>query len=127
MKPFDLEAAKRGEPICTRDGRKAWFASYVPSDLNIETAYPLAVWAEGYNHVISATADGHTFVDRSISNDDLFMAPKKGHGYLIVWRDGSHLRVAITKSEAACNDYCDCLRSEGYTILTYGEKIEWVE
>lgn len=30
MKPFDLEAAKRGEPIVTRDGRKAKFIAHVP-------------------------------------------------------------------------------------------------
>lgn len=24
MKPFDLEAAKRGEPIMTRNGHEAW-------------------------------------------------------------------------------------------------------
>lgn len=30
MKPFDLEAAKRGEPIVMRDGRKVKFVAYVP-------------------------------------------------------------------------------------------------
>lgn len=30
MKPFDLEAAKRGEPIITRDGRKVKFVAHVP-------------------------------------------------------------------------------------------------
>lgn len=30
MKPFDLEAAKRGEPITTRDGRSVRFLAYVP-------------------------------------------------------------------------------------------------
>jgi hypothetical protein len=30
LKPFDLEAAKRGEPLVTRDGRKAFFIAHVP-------------------------------------------------------------------------------------------------
>lgn len=30
MKPFDLEAAKRGEPITTRDGRCVRFLAHVP-------------------------------------------------------------------------------------------------
>ena len=29
-KPFDLEAAKRGEPLITRDGDKARFVAHVP-------------------------------------------------------------------------------------------------
>ena len=30
MKPFDLEAAKRGDPIQAEDGRKLEFVAYVP-------------------------------------------------------------------------------------------------
>ena len=30
MKPFDLEAAKRGEPIQCRDGRPVKFIGHVP-------------------------------------------------------------------------------------------------
>ena len=30
MKPFDLEAAKRGEPIICRDGTPAKFIAHVP-------------------------------------------------------------------------------------------------
>ena len=50
MKPFDLEAAKRGEPIVTRDGRQARFIAHVPdappaqrvvciTDLGVNTHY----------------------------------------------------------------------------------------
>ena len=30
LRPFDLDAAKRGEPICCRDGRPAKFIAHVP-------------------------------------------------------------------------------------------------
>lgn len=30
LRPFDLDAAKRGEPICTRDGSPAKFIAHVP-------------------------------------------------------------------------------------------------
>lgn len=32
MKPFDLEAAKRGEPIITRDGVEAHFVAHTDAD-----------------------------------------------------------------------------------------------
>lgn len=73
MKPFDLEAAKRGEPIQTRDGRKARFIAHVPECHQL--------------HRVLALVDGETFVQafteagryakRDDSAEDLFMAPKK--------------------------------------------------
>ncbi|WP_258898239.1 hypothetical protein [Burkholderia glumae] len=73
LKPFDLEAAKRGEPLVTRDGRAAHFIAYVPE------------LGKGYQ--VIARIDGllvpHTFFENGSydchheDNDDLFMAPRK--------------------------------------------------
>lgn len=67
MKPFDLEAAKRGEPIVTRDGREAKFIAHVP-ELNFPVLVLLDVglW--------QARKDGTSNVGVHV---DLFMAPKK--------------------------------------------------
>ena len=66
MKPFDLEAAKRGEPIVTRDGREAKFIAHVP-ELNFPVLVLLGVglW--------QARKDGTSNVGVHV---DLFMAPK---------------------------------------------------
>jgi hypothetical protein len=41
MKPFDLEAAKRGEPIICRDGTPAKFVAHVPEKIGEDTVLVL--------------------------------------------------------------------------------------
>lgn len=65
--PFDLEAAKRGEPIQTRDGRKATF-------LGLGSG-ALAVVVEVGDELIRLPRDGGFYVTNP-SPLDLFMAPK---------------------------------------------------
>lgn len=72
MKPFDLEAAKRGEPICTRDGETdVVFGAHNP--LALESAR-VVVWIRG--SPVGRREDG-LFVIGVESYFDLFMAPKK--------------------------------------------------
>lgn len=71
MKPFDLEAAMRGEPIVTRDGREAKFVAYVPE---ADVGHRLIVFIEGAQCVTSLYKTG-TYLDPSVSDLDLFMAP----------------------------------------------------
>ena len=79
MKPFDLEAAMRGEPIVTRDGRKVKFVAHEPELRSLK---------------VIALVDKclHTFTERGKwlteedSVYDLFMAPPpmrsiNGHEY----------------------------------------------
>lgn len=81
MKPFDLEAAKRGEPIVTRDGRKAKFVAHVPEAYE---AYSVIVFIEGNPATVSYSTRGtYTKEDHEC---DLFMAPPpmrsiNGHEY----------------------------------------------
>lgn len=73
MKPFDLEAAKRGEPIQTRDGRPVKFISHVPE---CEGSYRVIVLIYGRLYTNSYAEDGITFHNVSHSSD-LLMAPRK--------------------------------------------------
>lgn len=69
-KPFDLQAAIRGEPIVTRDGRPARFVAHVPE----ATPYPVIAMVSGYTSVTSHTKDGEEYKDSNESDDDLFMS-----------------------------------------------------
>ena len=64
MKPFDLEAAKRGEPIVTRDGRKAKFIAHVPEAKHYQK---IVLLMEG--GLYSCNIDGHGV------DEIFFMAP----------------------------------------------------
>lgn len=68
MKPFDLEAAMRGEPIVTRDGLDAKFVAYVPE---ADVSQRLVVLIEA--DIVAFYKTG-TFLDISELSVDLFMA-----------------------------------------------------
>lgn len=69
MKPFNLQAAMRGEPIVTRDGRKAKFVAYVPE---LADGYKVVAYVELRRSVISYYADGKYCGDQA-DDLDLFM------------------------------------------------------
>jgi hypothetical protein len=71
MKPFDLEAAKRGEPIQTRDGRPVKFIAYVPE---ADKSQRVVVLVDGY--IVALHEDGSVHDDCN-HYDDIFMAPRK--------------------------------------------------
>ena len=73
MKPFDLEAAKAGAPIVTRDGRPAKFIAHVAE---AQPSQRLLVLIDGgvyakFESGKYAASPAHVF------NNDLFMAPVK--------------------------------------------------
>lgn len=73
MKPFNLEAAKAGAPIITRDGREARFIAHVPGAL----ADYKVVWC-GEDGVIRCCAENGAWSSDGIARcTDLFMKPQK--------------------------------------------------
>jgi len=90
MKAFDLEAAKRGEPIVTRGGREAKFIAHVP-----ELTYPVLILLDvGLWH---AKPDGTSNVGR---NNDLFMASKKQTVWVNFYRNQTNADYFSTKQLA---------------------------
>lgn len=72
--PFNLEAAMRGEPLITRDGRRMKFVAYVPE----AKEYKVIAFLHGRDEADKFTVDGRYYAGLT-SNDscrDLFMAPK---------------------------------------------------
>lgn len=72
MKPFDLEAAKRGEPIQTRDGQSAKFIAHVPE---AQEHQRMVVFFDGAVWVVGES--GNFYQNKFASNHDLFMSPRK--------------------------------------------------
>lgn len=94
MKPFDLEAAKRGEPIQYRDGTPARFLLYVP-----EAYEDCRVFALREGMVTTHDINGRWAKTR-VGEWDLLMAPKPAKNiYLSVWRDNvKELRYTVTET-----------------------------
>lgn len=121
MKPFDLEKAKAGKPICTKNGRNVRIICF-----DRLGDYPiLGLVSEEHEEVIySYNLLGRVF-ERIATNYDLFMRSEKKIGWINLWNIGGGIRPSImvynTKQEAEeAARKCD-----GILIGTI--KIEWEE
>lgn len=83
MKPFDLEAALRGDKVVTRDGREVTEIYHFKTS---SQRYPVrAVVAGG----LSAYTVHGRLISNSDSAGDLFMAPKERTVWVNVWTSDS--------------------------------------
>lgn len=83
MKPFDLEEAKQGKPVCTRDGGRARIICFDrKSDM-----YPIVALIDGRfcESMYTYTNKGECDVNGS-RDFDLFMAPAKRRGWINVYK-----------------------------------------
>lgn len=122
LKPFDLEAAKAGKPVCTRDGRKAriicFDANIMPGNKNI---LALIRKDTGSEYVEYYTSNGK-FSDSKDDINDLMMLPEKKSVWVNIDKgDSGKITISSpysTKEEAIHHD-------NETTIDTI--KIEWEE
>ena len=110
LKPFDLEAAKEGKPVCTRDGRKARIICF---DLKNDE-YPIvaAVGNDSSETLFSYTTNGE-IADGIESDKDLMMLPEKKERWVNVYKE----RCYESKEEAIRHiapgtHYIDTIRVE---------------
>ena len=135
MKPFNLEEAKAGKPVCTRDGRDVRILCF---DLK-STSRPIvaAVQHEADKedeYVTTYSVLGHHFSDRVNEGDDLMMKSEKICGWIGICRkcddcyDGdpeevswtTHLYSTREKAEKAIKTLC---RTSKFEV----KQIEWEE
>ena len=118
LKPFDLEAAKAGKPVCTRDGRKARIISFDLNNKNFPIVAIINCDTEenAYQYDIDGVCDEHD------NNLNLMMSPEKKEGWVNLCKNnyGDTLAVGVfpNREEAVSN----CPPSYLGTI-----KIEWEE
>jgi len=111
MKPFDLEAAKRGDPIVCRDGTPAKFIAHVPEAH--EACSRLVVLAGG--EVFVLRENGTFWVDDSPHDFDLFMAPKKRTVWVNFYEVTNTAKHFSTEEEA----------EQRVTCIDHQSKIRW--
>ena len=96
LKPFNLEAAKAGKLVCTRDGRKARIICF-----DAEGNKPLIVLSKinGKEVILRYTEKGQSdnFHSSTPREDDLMILPEKKEGWAKVRKD---INLYDTKEEA---------------------------
>ena len=131
LKPFDIQKAREGKPVCTRDGHKARIICF---DSNGETGdYPIVAlvhYNKGnkcYERVLKYTSDGlFNKYGYCQHDDDLMMLPEKKEGWIniIKTEDGGYCCKGEVNSDYndAFIENINVLDNRGITV-----KIEWEE
>ena len=85
LKPFDLNSAKAGKPVCTRDGRKARIVCFdVKGDKPIIALIEYEIDERPCNYF----ANGRFYSNPNENNDaDLMMLPEKKEGWVNIYDD----------------------------------------
>ena len=93
LKPFSLEAAKAGKPVCTRDGHKARIICFDRKDNT-----PIVALIECDNHaeILQCVYNDGKCFHYDTSNNDLMMLPEKKEGWVNLYKE----RIYSTKEEA---------------------------
>lgn len=124
MKPFDLEAAKAGKPVCTRDGRKARIICF---DRHGEDCPIIALVVDSKNaeceEVIDYTLDG--ICNENIINHnkyDLMMLTRKKEGWVNIYKDFEDTVCCVYPTEKEALEDGETEKDYITTI-----KIEWEE
>lgn len=118
LKEFDLEAAKAGKPVCTRDGRKARIICF---DTINKGNYPIIALLEdkGCEAIFYYNKDGKCNVGTEL---DLMMLPEKKEGWVNLCKNNSGDTLAVgvfpNREEAVSN-------CPPFYLCTI--KIEWEE
>lgn len=123
LKPFDIQKAREGKPVCTRDGKKARIICFdYKGDAN---DYPILALISTSNLsgvpseiIAKYTEDGRYAKYNSAENGvDLMMLPEKKEGWVNIYED---MRIYASKEEAKIG-----ISPERKYITT--TKIEWEE
>ena len=126
MKPFNLEQAKAGAPVCTRDGQPARIVCY---DLKGLKNYPIIALVEspvGVEATVSYALDGHHSLD-SETGADLMMASVKREGWVNLYtcHSGATATDQCTLYQSEKEARSQILKDSGVYVATV--KIEWEE
>lgn len=127
LKEFNLEAAKAGKPVCTRDGRKARIICF---DAKCNKPIVALIYDCNKETVFQYLENGRFFVDQ-IDKYDLMMLPQKKEGWINIYGEekGRYCsNVIYSSKEEALN-----ISKQSLNISKQSEehittiKIEWEE
>ena len=118
MHPFNLEAAKHGQPVCTRDGRKVRIICFDAIGYR-QPIIALVTNFDGKEDIETYYLNGRFNDDiADISDYDLMMAPRSKTGWINVYKSVNPIFKSEAEAKAHNDDYANY-------IGTF--KIEWEE
>lgn len=129
LKPFDIQKAKEGKPVCTRDGRKAriiCFDAKRKDEKSIIALIPSKDYPE-FEDLIAYPNDGNYYGGHE-NDGDLMLLPEKKEGWVNVYRDCDGANITkddnIYSSKEAAMASAQIIDGNSYVATT---KINWEE
>ena len=127
LKPFDLEKAKDGKPVCTRDGRKARIICFDRIDAKPILALVRSTDGKGED-VFDYFVSGKRLANALESDLDLMMLSEKKEGWVNVYRDCDGVNITkddnIYSSKEVAIASAHFIDGNNYVATT---KINWEE
>ena len=126
MKAFDLEAAKRGAAVVTRDGHDARIVCYDAQTNNNNNHLVALVKNDADREKVIVLREDGTYYANCDSPEDLFMKTTYHEGYTTVYRldDGKISCIYVYPSEEGAKQHVNQLE-DGTYITTI--KVSWEE
>ena len=129
LKPFDLQAAKSGKPVCTKDGRKARIICF---DSKNDPRRPIVALVEHNDNELlyEYTIEGKDRFSHisTTGTSDLMMLPEKKEGWVNVYRDCDGANITkddnIYSSKDAAIASAQIIDRDNYVATTI---IKWEE
>lgn len=125
MRPFNLDEAKAGKPVCTRDGRDARIICF---DYKHE-CYSIIALVDNKGKCTESlsmyTNSGAIYINRVSSASDLFMKTEKREGWVNIYKHpehGSFVGSSIFETEESAK-----LAATNINKYKTTTKIEWEE
>lgn len=88
LKPFDIQKAREGKPVCTRDGRKARIICFDRKFYHDGYNYPIvAMVNDNDNELVHAYTQDGLLVGNMEGDLDLMMLPEKKDGWVNVAKE----------------------------------------
>lgn len=125
LKPFDLEAARNGKPVCTRDGRSARIVCFDRKGYNMFPIVALIMNGDRENDIYTYRPNGTWYNSVNESDKDLMMLPEKHEGWINVIKNQDnyyYCKGVFDTEEYARNNEANYT---GLAVATV--KIEWEE
>lgn len=118
MKPFNLEQAKAGKPVCTRDGREVRIICFDVKNEDFPIMALVYNSKDNFEFDCAYTKDGFCFIDRRKNDCNLMMKGEKKKGYVAlfkpsIWSDSmayaSDVYESHEKLQSIVEDDDECL------------------
>lgn len=102
LTPFDLESAKQGKPVCTRDGRKVRIICFnrLSGNREMPVVFLLKEIDCAVENIHTCTVDGFHYPNKAKSDLDLMMLPLKRTGYINIYNNRVCKQIFETEKEA---------------------------